>query len=445
VTLRRNAGPSIAVVGGGAAGIAAAFYLRRQGFRVEVIEREKQLGGRMATARLGRRDIALGGKNIGRRYALFREFVRAMGDQPFEYFGLNSSRVRDGRIVTLDGDRRWSSLLRFLRTCTAADAVKLAGMIAAVKRDPRNGFLGGTYFNKLSRKRGCGSVESYFSGRFCEDIVRPMSVRMNGAEPTEIGLGNLGTNLCMLFDTYDQLQNGLTPLFERFGQDGGLRLATEVKSLSVRGGRVVGVRVNGPSGALELEFDHVVLALPGCLAAGLVRPHAPELGQTLDLVRYFPVGVVVAEYERPVFDRDVRALVFPGGEPLSNAGVYGIEDRHIVRYTFSGAAARPMLADDPSIEALLDHGERALARFVPLAKGRRVSFVGKVMQVGLCAYAIDHVGFAAGIDSALPRLPGLELTGDYFQGASIEACFRASLRCADRLSSNKPILHWRGP
>src|SRR5215470_15446132 len=94
---------SIAVVGGGAAGMAAAYHLRRQGHHVEVIERGSCLGGRMATATLGSRKIALGGKNIGRRYTLFREFVRDMGDQPFEYFGLNSSRIRDGRVVTLDG------------------------------------------------------------------------------------------------------------------------------------------------------------------------------------------------------------------------------------------------------------------------------------------------------------------------------------------------------
>jgi oxygen-dependent protoporphyrinogen oxidase len=131
----------------------------------------------------------------------------------------------------------------------------------------------------------------------------------------------------------------------------------------------------------------------------------------------------------------MRALVFPPDEALSNAGVYGVDDRHIVRYTFSGAAARPLLANAPDVADLLERGERALSRYVPVDRCERVAFVGKVISTGLCAYARDQAGFVAGLERELPRLPGLELTGDYLQGASIEACFRASLACTARLSA----------
>lgn len=425
---------SIGIVGGGAAGLAAAYYLRRQGHRVEVIEGGSRLGGRMATAMLGNRPVALGGKNIGRHYALFREFVREMGDQPFEYFGLNSSRIQDGRIVTLDAERRWRGMLRTLSACTPGDIVKAARMALALRRDRRNAFLGGPFFARLAKRTGHVRVAEYFSPSFCEQVVRPMSVRMNGAEAAEVPLGNFGTNLCMVFDTYEQLRDGLEPLFERFAETGPMRLGTTVEDLLVDGGRIVGLRVRGPNGIEDLAYDHVVLAIPACHAAKLVGPHAAELARLLGAIRYNPVGVVVAEYSRPIFTKDMRALVFPEGEALSNAGVYGIEERHIVRYTFSGAAARPLLAGNPDIAELLDHGERLLARFVPVRSEERVSFAGKVMPIGLCAYSEDHMGFAAGIDGALRRIPGLHLAGDYLQGASIEACFRASFACADRLS-----------
>src|SRR3954464_13858586 len=122
---------SVAIVGCGAAGMATAYYLHRRGVRVEVIESAPTIGGRMATAGLGNRSIALGGKNIGRRYELFREFVQTMGDQPFEYFGLNSSRVRNGRIITFDGERRWTGLLRTLATTTLRDIARLGPMVTA--------------------------------------------------------------------------------------------------------------------------------------------------------------------------------------------------------------------------------------------------------------------------------------------------------------------------
>ncbi|MEL6909988.1 MAG: FAD-dependent oxidoreductase, partial [Cyanobacteria bacterium J06598_4] len=83
-----------AVVGGGASGIAAAHYLQQQGIAVELIEMGERLGGRIATQTMGERQMAMGGKNIGKGYRLFREFTAAMGDNPYEFFGLNSSQVR---------------------------------------------------------------------------------------------------------------------------------------------------------------------------------------------------------------------------------------------------------------------------------------------------------------------------------------------------------------
>ncbi len=77
-----------AVVGGGASRIAAAYYLKQQGIDVELIERSEHLGGRMASCYLGERQVAMGSKNIGKNYHLFRDFTQAMGKNPYEFFGL---------------------------------------------------------------------------------------------------------------------------------------------------------------------------------------------------------------------------------------------------------------------------------------------------------------------------------------------------------------------
>jgi oxygen-dependent protoporphyrinogen oxidase len=413
--------------------MATAYYLHRAGFRVEVIESAPTIGGRMATAPLGNRGIALGGKNIGRRYALFREFVQAMGDQPFEYFGLNSSRIRNGRIITFDGERRWAGLLRTLSTTTLRDIARLVPMVMAIKRDRRNAFLGGPFFRALARRRPAATVADHFSPAFCAEFVRPLSVRMNGAEPDEIALGSFGTNLSMVFDGYEQLRDGLDPLFEEFARTVPIRTETRAEGLIVRDGRVAGLRIQDRRGIEELAFDHVVLATPAGVSSGLVRSQAPELADLLASVRYHPVAVVVAEYNRPIFDREVRALVFPADQILSNAGVYGVEERHIVRYTFSGRNAQALLAGDPDIATLLDLGEKALAQYIPVSQMERISFTGKVMKIGLCAYPADHERFMAGVADQLRQLPGLELAGDYLRGASIEGCFQAARDCADRL------------
>ncbi|TGK06416.1 FAD-dependent oxidoreductase [Leptospira fletcheri] len=425
---------SVAVIGGGISGIAVAHYLREKGIRVQIIEAEDRLGGRMATASLRGRGIALGGKNIGVKYSLFREFTKSMGDHPFEYFGLNSSRIRNGKIVTFDEKRRWRGMLEFAKSFSLRDLVRMIPMIRAIKADrSKDGYLGSPFFQSWQRKTKDPKLASIFHKNLVEQFIRPMTVRMNGAEPAEASVGNFGSNLSVAFDTYEQLSNGLDPLFERFSSLVPVRLNTSLESLIVRDGRVVGIKVLQEKRLEDLYFDHVILTTPASVSASLLRSNFPELSGTLEQVRYFPVAVVVAEYAKPVFNEKVRALVFPPDKPLSNAGVYGVNDRHIVRYTFSGKSAREILSSRPSLEDLVALGERTLSEFIPFGENPRISFTGKVMKLGLCAYAFDYERFRRDFDFQSSAIQGLELTGDYLRGASIEACFRAAKECVDGL------------
>ena len=124
---RPASGKVVAIVGGGISGIAVSYLLRRRGIASELLEQSDSLGGRIGSCKLGERLLDFGGKNIGRRYRRFREFTAACGDNPYEYFGINFSQVRDGRIVTFDSRRRWSSLLELARRCSRRDLFGSAG------------------------------------------------------------------------------------------------------------------------------------------------------------------------------------------------------------------------------------------------------------------------------------------------------------------------------
>ena len=422
-----------AVVGGGASGIAAAYYLQQQGIDVELIERSEYLGGRMASCQLGDRQVAMGGKNIGKGYNLFRQFTETMGDNPYEFFGLNSSQIKDGKIVTVDASRRWRGIFKLLERFSFKDIFRFLQMYAAVKRNEANGYLGGPYFTSLIRKLNDLTVSNYFSQEFCQRLIRPMSVRMNGAEPDEIYVGNLGSNLRMVFDTYEQLCNGIAPVLEQFSQTVSVHLSTTVKSLLYSNGRVVGLEMANQNGIHQKHYDGVILATPAPVTAKLVESHNLLLAEILSGVSYYPVMVIVAEYNRNIFSEQVRALVFGAEEPISNAGSYGINDRHIVRYTFSGRSARPYIESNADAEELLGIAEKALNPYIPVDASERVQFVSQRMLTGLCAYTHDYQEFFGSIQSQLETLPGLEITGDYIKGASIEACFQAAKACVERV------------
>lgn len=424
------------VVGGGASGLAAAWFLEQRGLRAVIVERDGVLGGRMGTVQLGDRSLDCGGKNIGRRYHLFRRFTASLGAHEYEYFGLNSSQVVNGRVKTFEGRARWRTMADLGRGVAASDVMRFGRLVWRVKRDEATGYLGSDYSRQLGRRYDDAPASRYFSPEFCRRILRPMSVRMNGAEPDEVFMGNLTSNVRMILDSYEQLAHGLGPLLSECRDRYDVSLNTATEGLLVEDGRVTGIRVRRADGSAgELRGAGVIVSTPAGIAANLTECARPGLARRLRSIAYYPVSLVIAEYEKPVFTSQARAFVFDGDEAVSNAGAYGVNDLNLVRYTFSGRTARRLVADAADPEALLRMGEAALSRHASLAGNRRRRFVARTFAPGLCAYAPRHAEVIDGIRGELAATPGLHLTGDYMQGASIEACFRAASACVSGVAA----------
>ncbi len=430
------------VVGGGASGLAAAFFLKQHGLEPVIVERDGAIGGRMATVQLGGRSLDCGGKNIGRGYTLFRQFAASLGTHPLEYFGLNSSQAINGRVTTLEAGSRWRSMADLARGLAARDVIRFGRLLWSVKSDEATGYLGSPFARTLGSRYDERPASDYFSPEFCRRILRPMSVRMNGAEPDEVYMGNLTSNVRMLLDTYEQFTHGLAPLLGAFLARYDVRLNTATEALLVNGGRISGVRVRYPDGQrADLHGAGVIVATPAHVTAAFTEPILPDLARRLRSIAYYPVSLVIAEYDRPIFSPAVRAFVFDSDQSVSNAGAYGVNDLHLVRYTFSGRASRRLAADATDPEALLAGGEAALARYVPVPRNSRRRFVAKQFSPGLCAYAPHHWHVIDGVQQELNKVAGLYLTGDYMQGASIEACFRSASACVHQLAHQSAAVH----
>lgn len=433
---RRGRSPlRIAVVGAGSSGLGAAFQLQRSGHSVELIERDMVLGGRMGVGTLGDRPVMFGGKNIGRRYTMFRAFVAAMGDNPWEPFGINASRLKEGKVLTLDSSRRGRTLATLREFGSPRDLLRLLPLALRVRANEQHRFLGAPPFAALARKRDHAPLSAHFGPDLTRLLLRPLTVRMNGTEPEEMYLGTLNTNLGSLMDTYDQLRFGVQPALDAFAETIDIRLGTTVEGLVLRDGIVTGLRLaNGAVPAREHSYDGVVIATPAYATAPIVRDVQPSLAQRLDGVRYAPSTVCLVEYARPLFTREVRALSLDDGGPCSNAGSYGMEDRHIVRYTFSG---RPAGRAAPSPEVLagwLDSAEATVTRSLSITAGERVRTATRHWPAAYSAY-VPYIGeFLGEVHAAIAGTPGLELAGDYLKGVAIDSCFRSGIEAAERLA-----------
>ena len=421
----------VAVVGGGMSGVAAAHALDRAGFRPEIIEAGEALGGRAGSMQLGGKNIDIGGKNIGRKYLRFREFIQHYGSPPLEYFGINSSTVRGGRLHTIDSHKKLASLWHVLRLVGVRDFVQLFQLSRIVRGSPEEGMLGGPHFRELSERRDHLPLSAWFGRDTAERFLRPITLRMNGAEPDQYFLGCLGSNLRMIFDSYDQLANGMSELLDRFARSVPVALNTRVVRLLRSDSRVTGLELEHGGARERRKYDAVVLALPALASARLLE--GTPIQSSLEAIRYNPVTLMVARYTRPIFDRKVRAIVFDSHSPLSNAGCYGVNDLDVVRYTLSGRVASGIDdLTDPSV--VLGVAEAELRRFVPVNAAERVDYVYKHFRHGLCAYGPYHHRFLQQLFDWESSVSGLALTGDYVRGASIEACFNAAFESVARLT-----------
>lgn len=412
----------VAIIGGGVSGIAAAHYLLEAGFKVDLYEASTQLGGRVCIDTLGEREVCFGGKNIGYQYDEFRTFIESYAAPQYEYFGINSARLVRGNIKTFNSKSKVKSLFNLLDVASVKDLLKLKKAMAAVKGNRQNGDLIGPYFQTLIADKH-STIDSYFGPKFTASIIRSLTVRMNGAEPSQVSFENLGTHLQMLGDEYDQLSSPLSDVLQSFQTrtDLNVYLNSWVESLSSQHEKFI-LRIGDKS----QHYENIVLALPADAASKLLRSHWQNLSSNLGQVRYFPVGMIVAEYEDPVFTPDVRALTFGADSPLSNIGAYGANDLHLVRYTFSGEAAHEVLHETLNERDLLNMAEAIANPYFNIADNSCRHFKMKYWPSGLCGYTLSEAQFQANLTKDLSRHSGLFLTGDYIKGASIENCFRAA-------------------
>ncbi|WP_444997191.1 FAD-dependent oxidoreductase [Aliikangiella sp. IMCC44359] len=418
----------VGVVGGGISGIAAAYFLEKKGFKVEIINADKELGGRAGSDYIGTRKIGFGGKNIGRNYPLFRQFVADHGDFEYEYFGINTSSKIKGKSHVIDTTKPISALKNMVALTGVKDFLRILPMMAVIKLNENNGYLGGPYFNHLAGDNEDKTMDEFFCEKCTNNFVRPITIRMNGSEPENYYLGNFGSNLKMIMDKYDQLVDGVHAVIEKLSPNISIKNSTQVTGLMQQGNRIVGIMATQEDGTpVSLNYDAVIIATPAPYAAKILEEANSELSFKLKQVKYNPVAIAVAKYRKNIFGNNVRARVFGTEHCLSNAGAYGINDLDMVRYTFSGSLTNQTIHENTDPEEILAMGEASLNSHFSVDKKDRENYVYRYFKYGYCAYSPNHNNLIQRVKEITRQsFSGLFLTGDYIRGAALEACFRAS-------------------
>lgn len=230
------------------------------------------------------------------------------------------------------------------------------------------------------------------------------------------------------------------------GLGDSVQLAHPVSAIARDGARWR-VAVDGPR-SCELAADAVVVAVPPRQASALLGREHRALAEPLRSIRFAPLAVAALGYEADDVSHplDGFGYLVPRTE---RGGVLGVlwsssmfpgdrcaPDRVLLQAILGGRRA-PRLCELPP-EAIAQRATGHVARVLGTRAAPRVSRVF-VHPRGLPQYEPGHRRRVVAIEAALADRPGLELVGNAYRGIGINACTasaeRAARRVADHLAS----------
>ncbi len=442
----------VAVIGAGVSGLATAFFLEKKGAKVTIFEASDIIGGRCMSQKLDGLMVCMGGRNIGRNYNLFREFSAHVGSNPYEKFGnLSIARALDSQLVPLNYDKnpswlpvkfaKFGRILKLKETLAPysfTDRIRFFRILLASVLNRENRALGGPYFKKLSERFDSNPMTRFFSEEFSRNFWRMLTIRMSGAEPSEFYPGNFGPMLSLMLGSHtEHLKNGISQVFEHAKNHFNILTKAQVTKILTTSGRISGLSYLKEGVERTQDFDMIVVCLPANHAAKLLEVSYPELGQQLNRIQYFPTTVVCAKYRGKIFPDHIKIVSFEKNEVLASAGLYNETEENrgdeIIKYNFSGHAARAFLDSKPSDLQLVEAAEKTLTKYLKFNTSDRIEYVVTHFRPGHCAYAPNMAKLLTDVSQKLKAIPGLFLTGDYKRGASIEHCFESAKKCVEEI------------
>jgi protoporphyrinogen/coproporphyrinogen III oxidase len=476
--------PRVAIVGGGIAGLAAAFFLRDAGAAVTVLEGSPRLGGKLAVSEVAGIAVDAGAEALLAR--------RPEGTDLAAAVGLAGQLVQPGTTaagIWTRGRLRPLPQRQFMGVPAGLDALANSGILSAPGLASARADAG----LPATARAGDVSVASYVGARFGRELVdRLVDPLLGGvyagrsdqlsfeatlpalaaesrrhaslaaAARAVIDAGNRGPGQAAggggpgpVFTT---LAGGLGTLVPAVAAASGAAVRTRAM---VRGlARAPGgwrLTVGSAHAPEQLDADAVVLALPaapasrllagvpGAAAAAAGLAQIPSASLAIVTLAYpdqaFPAPPTGSGYLVPAVDgHAVKAVTFstvkwPHLRPPGRLV-------HIVRCSVGRLGEEALLQRDDAELAALAAADLAAAtgvRGAPL--DTRVSRWGG----SLPQYTVGHLDRVAGIRAALAAQPGLVACGASYAGIGVPACIASARAAADQVIAYLGALAAVGP
>jgi oxygen-dependent protoporphyrinogen oxidase len=453
--------PDTLIVGGGIAGLSAAYYLAKGGGAATIVDPRPRLGGVIQTEHVDGCTLEAGPDSFLAIKPAAVDLIRELGlaDQLIgsnDHLRITYVR-RGGRLVPLpDGLMMMvpTKLMPLLTTGLLGWTTK-ARMALELLRAPKP---------KAGDESVAEFVKEHYGAEAVDYLAEPLLSGVYGGDPRELSVSAVLPRFVELANRYGSLTRGVlaerakaaarrshgarSPLFQTL--KGGLGQMVDAVTTSIRGkietaqaraetveraGAGFRVRVNGE----WLDAGRLIVACEAHNASALLAKLDGRLAELLGTVPYsssmtVAVGFDAAEFAQPprgfgflIPKRERRRLIactwvgtkfsyrVPKDKIVARCFMGGMEDAAILNESDEAIAAA-------TLEELREiAGVTAKARFVRIARWPR----------SMAQYTVGHLERVAEIQSRAAAIPGLHLAGNAYTGIGVPDCIRMGRAAAE--------------
>jgi protoporphyrinogen/coproporphyrinogen III oxidase len=486
----RSRSPHVVIVGGGIAGLAAAFFLREEAVRVTVLEGSPRLGGKLSVSEIAGVAVDEGaeallatrpeGTGLIAQVGLAGERVEpgttssaiwtlgALRPLPRRQFmGVPSDLAELARsgVVSAEGVARASEDLELPPTERDGD-VPVAAYVGArlgtevVDRlvDP---LLGGVYAGRSADLSFDATLPALAAASrrhrsLAEAAASLLPPPVSGGDGAPSGTRSGGS-------VFTSLAGGLGLLPEFLAKASGaeIRTTSMARALSPApaapgtpgGGRGWRLTIGSAAAEEQIDADAVILAVPARPAGRLLGevPGTTAAVTALSEIGYASMAIVTLAYPRSAFPgpglaafgwsgylvpavdgRTVKAVTFSTVKwpHLASATAPGARPLEIVRCSVGRIGEEAVLQradEDLAALAAAELADATGVRGAPVA--HRVTRWGGALP----QYTVGHLDRVARIRSAVAAQPGLAVCGAAYDGVGIPACIATARAAASEV------------
>jgi oxygen-dependent protoporphyrinogen oxidase len=450
----------VVIIGAGISGLLVAYWLKKRGFQVTVLEKESHPGGTMRTFRGGGWLVEAGPNSALETTPLFKEIFQELGISDQVVYANKSANkryiLRRDKLHPLPlnpfafiGSKlwSWSGKLRLLKEPFIGRGNGEESVAEFVERRlgkeildyAINPFVAGVFAGNPEEL----SVRSAFPklyaleekyGGLIKGMIRGRKERKLRAEKAK--------DRARLFSFVDGMQTFPDVLGKNLGTS--LKLNCNVGLITPRKGKdksVYEIRYSDDGAARSIEAEVLILSVPAYAAAKLVEPMDRELAGALASIYYPPVAEVFMGFrqEQVKYPLDGFGFLIPEREHRNILGTIWSSsifpkrapEGFVALTTFVGGARQPELArrSDRELQEIILQELRALLH----VNGSPVFAKITRWDRAIPQYRLGYHNLLQRMDQFESRNAGMYFCSNFRGGISVGDCVMSAERLTDQI------------